>query len=156
MDERLHSCIHKKGGFRFYQNYGGLTFTVIANLAYNSIPNRIQQGTEKFFGKIRTTFWEIDPQHHRIWLSVESSKEYVQNISKQLFFHRFLWGIWFQTWRKDRTNTSSKCSLKETITAIMMLNKNTKAIVRTPNVTLTSSTLSLESCIEVHKHHICL
>ena len=36
-----------------------------------------------YIGKIATVFEEIDPQPHRFWLSVESSKEYVQKISRQ-------------------------------------------------------------------------
>ena len=30
--------------------------------------------SRKFSGKIRTVFKEINPQHHRFWLSIESSK----------------------------------------------------------------------------------
>ena len=37
----------------------------------------------KILGKIRTSFGEIDKQHFRFWLIVESLKEYGQNISKQ-------------------------------------------------------------------------
>ena len=62
------------------KNYKGMTFTARAAKFYNDLLlNRIWQKSKKFLGKIRTNFLEIDPQ----LLIVESSKEYMQQISTQ-------------------------------------------------------------------------
>ena len=65
----------------------------------------------KFFGKIRTTFGEINSQLHRRRLFIESARKYVQKISRQHYCSLISKkGIWFSTHRKDGANTASMCS----------------------------------------------
>ena len=52
-------------------------------------------------------FGEVNPQLLRLWLFVESSKEYVQKSRGNTSVWRFLRGIWFHTHEKDGANTSN-------------------------------------------------
>ena len=62
----------------------------------------------KFFEKknnntIRMSFREINPQHHRFWLSVKIlNKSWGNGIVR-----RFLQGIWYHTQRKNEANATS-------------------------------------------------
>ena len=74
--------------------------------------------SRKYFGKIRTAFEGIASQPHRLWQSAESSKECEQRILRQHSIPfteriRLAYGL-----------------PKETITAIMILYRNTKVMVR--------------------------
>ena len=53
----------------------------------------------------------------------------MQKISANTSVRRFLQGISFHIQRKDGINTTSRYYPKETVTAIMMLYKNTKTMV---------------------------
>ena len=97
-------------------------FSIVSNLK-----------SRKFSGKIRMAFVEIDPQLHRFWLSIETSKEYMQKKSwGNTIVHRFLQGILFHIQTKDGANITNIWSPKETVTAIIMPYKNTKAMVCSP------------------------
>ena len=65
-------------------------------------------------------FGETDPQHHRFWQSIEFT---------MFFLSTFLKSIWLHTQRELLTYGLPK----ETVTAIMMLYKNTKVKIRSPD-----------------------
>ena len=72
------------GDLGFTKNYRGITRTAAAAKVHNALLlNLIYLKSRKFLEKIRTVLEEINPQPQRFWLSIESSKEYVQKISKQ-------------------------------------------------------------------------
>ena len=74
-------CISKKDDLGIPKNYWGINFTFIADKVYNALLlNRIKPKIAKILGK---NFGEINPQHNSLWQFVESSKEFVQKISKQ-------------------------------------------------------------------------
>ena len=70
------------------------------------------QKLRKFLEKIRMVFGEINPQLHRFWQSIKSSKEHRKKSWSNTLVCRVLQGIWFHTKRKDGANTSSLWSPK--------------------------------------------
>ena len=78
-------------------------------------------------------FGEIDPRHHKFWLSFVFSKGYVQKTFRQQYYSSTSPRLWLHTPRKDGANTSRRRPPKETVAAIMMLFKHTKVKVRSPD-----------------------
>ena len=68
-------------------------------------------------------FGEIDPQHHNF--------DYPSN--SRFIISWLLQSLWLHTQREDGTNTSYYSLPKETVAAIMMLYKNMKVKVRSPD-----------------------
>ena len=68
----------KKGNLGRVKNFRDITLTSIAAKIDNALQhNCIEPKIEKILRK-NQNFGEIDPRHHKFWLSVEFSKVYVQ------------------------------------------------------------------------------
>ena len=64
----------KKGHLDITENYRGKTLILMAAKVFNTLLfNHTYIKLRKVFAKIRLAFGEIDPQHDKFWLSVESS-----------------------------------------------------------------------------------
>ena len=90
--------------------------------------------TRKFLRKIRMVFGEIDQQHHKFWLSVKLSMEYVQkNLEAKLLFIAFSKA--FDSMHKGKMEQilQAYCLPKESFTAILILYKYIKAMVHSSN-----------------------
>ena len=62
----------KEGDLGMAKNYRGITLTSIATKIYNALLcNCIEPKIEKILGRTKMAFREIDPQHHKFWLSVK-------------------------------------------------------------------------------------
>ena len=87
MDKGLHPPLPQKGDLGIAKNYRSITLTSIAANIYNALLlNRIEPEIEKFFGKTKIAFVEIDPQHQEFWQSVEFSKVFVQKTSRLHYY----------------------------------------------------------------------
>ena len=106
------SCIFlfsKKGDLRITKNYRSITFLALTAKVYNALLlNHIKPKTKKILRIFKTILGEIDQQLYRFWLSIEvmCAKKSLGNI----IVCRFLQGIWFNTKREDRVNTTGICS----------------------------------------------
>ena len=62
----------KNGDFGIAKNYQGITLTSIAAKIYNTLlRNRIEPKLRKYLWRTKMAFGEIDPPHHKFWLSVK-------------------------------------------------------------------------------------
>ena len=76
--------LRTKGGLGISKNCRAITLTAIVSKVYNALfLNRIKAEIKKIDRKKQNDFGEIDPEPHRIWLSIESLKEYLQKASRQ-------------------------------------------------------------------------
>ena len=115
--------------------------------------NRIKTETEKFLGKIRTIFWEIDPPFHRFWQFIESSKEFVQKISCLTTVHSFrfifpLYGI--KCFWEIYKHIVSPNELLQLQWCFIKTQKQWFAQLMETQ----TSTFSLDFCLERQQHHI--
>ena len=71
---------------RIAKDYLGINLMSIAAKIYNALlRNHIEPKIEKILRKNQNTFREIDPRHHKLLLSVEFLKMYVQKALKQQY-----------------------------------------------------------------------
>ena len=117
------------------QNSQGLprtTLTFIATKIYNALQrNSIEP---KYLVRTKMVFDEIDPRHLKFWLSVEFLNVFVQKHWGNTIIRRLLQGIWLHIHRGIMEQILLAYGFpKETVTAIMMLFKNTKVKVRSPD-----------------------
>ena len=91
------------------KNNRRLILNAIAAKVYVLLLNRIWPEVEKMFS--RTTFGEINPQHYKFWLSIESLKEYVQKVLRQHYCSHISSKDLIHTQRKDGANTTCIRSL---------------------------------------------
>ena len=83
--------------------------------------------------KIRIVFREIDQNFADfVDLSIHRRNTWKQSRGDTIV-RRFLQSIWFNPQMKDGANAPAYNLSKETITDIMILNKNTKAMVHSPD-----------------------
>ena len=100
-----------------------LYFSTISNLE-----------SKKFLGKIRMVFGEIDPQLYKFWKSIESSKMYVEKISRQHCYSKiFLRHLIPYTEGKWSKYFQHMVSRKKTVKIIMMLYKKIIDMVCSPD-----------------------
>ena len=124
MDERLRSPFSNKGNLRITLNLRVSTYSFNCKGYDALLLNRIQPAVQKYLGNIGTALWEIDSQFLWFWLYPKSSNHYKQKITSQ----HYNLSIFFQRWKKEQANTRAYNLSQETVPAIMMLYKNTKAM----------------------------
>ena len=76
---------------------------------------------------------EIDPQPHKYWPSEESLKAKGQKPTGGITICRLCQGLRFHSQGEVRRNPTSNGLPKETVAAIMILHRNTKVKVRSPD-----------------------
>ena len=124
----------KKGDLEITKNYKSITLTAIAGKVCNILLlNCIQPEVEKILRKNQDGFLRNQSQNHGFWLSIESLKKYVKSLEATLLFVDF-----FKPFDSMHRGQMEQILLpyglsKETVTAIMMLYKSTKVMVKSPN-----------------------
>ena len=132
MDKGLHPPFSKKNDLRIAKNY---CTSVVVKINNALLFNRIEREIEKIlrrnvygFRKNRSTTSQL-LTIRRILKGVRAKKSLSDTI-----ICRFLPGIWHYTQTEDRANTSGLRSPKETVAAIIRLDKkNTKVKVHSPD-----------------------
>ena len=107
---------------------------IATNINDTSLLNGSQSEVRKVLKKNQNSFQCNQSKISDINLFVELSKEYLQKLSsRKHFLGRFLKSIWFCMQKKMEQILQVYGLSKETFTAIMMLYKNLKAVVCSPN-----------------------
>ena len=114
------------------KNYKSKSLTAIASKVYNALfLNCIWPRMKKICGKNQNDFWRNHSTTSQI-LTIHRIIEGIQTKDLEATL-LFLQGIQFHTQRKYGANNFSIGFPKETLTTIMMLYKNTKVMVRSPD-----------------------
>ena len=124
----------KKGDLGLAKNYRGIILTSIAAKIYNALlRNRIEPKIDNILRKNQNG-GEIDPQPHKYWSSVESLKAFGQKkLQVTLLFVDFTKAFDSIHRGKMEQILLAYGLPKETVAAIMILYRNTKVKVHSPN-----------------------
>ena len=96
----------KKGDLRIAKNYQGITLTSIAAKIFNALLlNYLEPKITKILRK-KQIEREINPWHHKFWLSIKFLKVFMKNPQGNTIIWRLLQDIWLHTQREDGANTS--------------------------------------------------
>ena len=138
IDRWTKGCIlpfSKKGDLGFAKNYCGITLTSIAAKIYNAmLLNHIEPAFEKILWKNQNCFQRnrfTPSQILTIWWILEEVRP--KKFEATLLFVNFSVALDSIHWEKMEQILKAYGLPKDTIAAIMMLYKNTKVEVHTPN-----------------------
>ena len=124
----------KKGNLGLAKNSRGTTLTSIAAKIYNTqLHNHIESKIDTILRKNKMASGEIDPWHHKFWLSVEFLKVYMQKTTINNIIWRLYQSLWLYSQRKDGANLLAYGLLKESVVAIMILYWNTTVTFHYPD-----------------------
>ena len=131
MDKRLSLFFPKKGNIRINNNYRGITLTSIAAKIYNALllkwinREKFQEKFHRFSEKSLLNFRDSDdPSNNR--------RITRKNIEATIVYGFLQW-ILFHDKRDDWANSIWHMFSLKKLTAIMMIYKNTEAVVRSAN-----------------------
>ena len=134
MDKRMHPPPSKKGGLGLTKNYRGITLTSIAAEIYNALlRNRTEPKIEKILRKNQNGFRRNRSTTSQI-LTIRRILEGIgaENLEATMLFVDFAKAFDFICRGKMEQILLANGLPKETVAAIMMLYRNTKVKVRSP------------------------
>ena len=121
----------KKGDLRLAKNYRGITLISIAAKIYNTASN---PRLKTFLGRTKIVSGEIDLRPHKYWLSVEFSKGYGQKNQQATILFVDFTKAFDSIHRGKMEQILLEYGLpKETVATIIILYRNTKVKVRSPD-----------------------
>ena len=108
----------------------------------------------RYLGRTKMAFEEIDPRHHKFWLSVKFLKVYgKKNLDATILFVNFCWAFDSIHRGKMEQILLAYGLPKETITAIMILYKNMK-VKSAPRMETQTTSILLYVCSKMtHEPH---
>ena len=125
----MHPPFPQEGDLGVAKNYWVITLRSFLAKIYNALlHNCIEPKIEKILRKNQNGFWRNQSMTSQI-LTIH---QILEGVRGNTIIYWLLLGIWLHTEKEDGANTSHGLP-KETVAAIMLLYKNTKGKIRSPD-----------------------